>query len=153
MANRIARTPLAPIQTFADDPLRVLRCIRFASRYDLTIEPEVVEAIKNPEIQSALAAKVSRERIGIEVNKMLEKTPEKALRMINNLGLHRSVFASALDPPRGSVADYLDILPHLENVESLHWLAAAVSPFDNLNTSKLPATADVISNALKVGVH
>lgn len=51
LANKIARTPLPPLQTFQDDPLRVLRCVRFASRFDLTIADEVCLAIRDPEIQ------------------------------------------------------------------------------------------------------
>lgn len=47
----IIRTPLAPRETFMDDPLRVLRCIRFASRYGFEIEDGVWAAIKDPEIQ------------------------------------------------------------------------------------------------------
>lgn len=45
------RTPLAPRETFMDDPLRVLRCIRFASRYGFEIEDGVWATIKDPEIQ------------------------------------------------------------------------------------------------------
>ena len=51
LANKVARTPLPPKQTFEDDPLRILRCIRFASRFDLSVAEEVIEAIKQPEIQ------------------------------------------------------------------------------------------------------
>ena len=51
LASKVARTPLPPKQTFEDDPLRVLRCIRFASRFDLSVADEVTEAIKQPEIQ------------------------------------------------------------------------------------------------------
>ena len=51
LENKVARTPLPPKQTFEDDPLRVLRCVRFASRFDLSVAEEVTEAIKMPEIQ------------------------------------------------------------------------------------------------------
>ena len=47
----VARTPLPPRQTFLDDPLRVLRTIRFAGRYNLRVEEEVAEAALDPEIQ------------------------------------------------------------------------------------------------------
>lgn len=52
MAARIIRTPLPPKETFADDPLRVLRLIRFASRLDFTIVPEAKAAMKLPEIKA-----------------------------------------------------------------------------------------------------
>ena len=45
MAKRIIRTPLEPYQTFKDDPLRVLRLIRFASRLDYTIDSESLKAM------------------------------------------------------------------------------------------------------------
>lgn len=51
LANKIARTPLPPIQTFHDDPLRVLRCVRFASRFDLSIADDVKDAIRDDEVR------------------------------------------------------------------------------------------------------
>lgn len=46
--DRIIRTPLDPVQTFLDDPLRLLRTVRFASRFDFTIVPQIEAAAKNP---------------------------------------------------------------------------------------------------------
>lgn len=51
MEKKLLRTPLPPFETFADDPLRVLRLIRFASRLSFTIVPEAIEAMKSPEIR------------------------------------------------------------------------------------------------------
>lgn len=71
MENKIIRTPLAPYQTFKDDPLRVLRLIRFASRLGYTIDSDTEEAMKIEDIKVALKAKITQERIGVEMEKTL----------------------------------------------------------------------------------
>ena len=72
---RVIRTPLAPHQTFKDDPLRVLRCIRFASRFGYNIVEEAEASMKDLTIREALRSKITRERIGTEVEKMLKGNP------------------------------------------------------------------------------
>lgn len=72
MKAKIIRTPMEPFQTFMDDPLRVLRLIRFASRLGFSIEPTAKECMGNESVLQALRAKISRERVGIEVDKMLK---------------------------------------------------------------------------------
>lgn len=49
--DKLIRTPLPPFQTFNDDPLRVLRLIRFSSRLNFTIVDEAKEAMRDPEIK------------------------------------------------------------------------------------------------------
>ena len=56
LARKVARTPLPPRQTFHDDPLRVLRCVRFASRFDLTIAEDVMEAMREEGIKVGSAS-------------------------------------------------------------------------------------------------
>lgn len=51
LKNGFIRTPLEPYTTFKDDPLRILRVFRFASRYSFKCDPEIIECVKNPEIQ------------------------------------------------------------------------------------------------------
>lgn len=72
MQAKIIRTPMDPFQTFMDDPLRVLRLIRFASRLGFAIQPSVQENMSNQSVLKALRAKISRERVGVEVEKMLK---------------------------------------------------------------------------------
>lgn len=50
LANKLVRTPLEPLQTFRDDPLRVLRCVRFASRFGYELVDELKQAVRNEEI-------------------------------------------------------------------------------------------------------
>lgn len=53
-----------PFVTFKDDPLRILRCLRFKSRLGFEVDPIIYKAMSHPEIKEALSRKVSRERIG-----------------------------------------------------------------------------------------
>lgn len=71
MKKKLIRTPLEPYQTFKDDPLRVLRLIRFASRLGYQIDPETEAAMQNEDISVALKLKISKERVGAELEKML----------------------------------------------------------------------------------
>lgn len=95
MQKKLIRTPLAPYQTFKDDPLRVLRLIRFASRLNYEIVEEAQEAMKDRTIHEALRAKISRERVGVEVEKIVSgPDPHKGLMLIQNFELYHAVFAN-----------------------------------------------------------
>ncbi|KDO20956.1 hypothetical protein SPRG_14048 [Saprolegnia parasitica CBS 223.65] len=88
LAAKRVRTPLPPLETFLDDPLRVLRAIRFACHYNFTLDDALLDAAKDKRVQDALAHKVSRERIGIEVRKMLAGSdPARAMRVLTDLHL------------------------------------------------------------------
>ena len=71
------RTPIDPIRTFMDDPLRMLRVIRFAARFQFDIVEETQEALKRADCQTAFLNKVSRERVGIELDKILTIHPRE----------------------------------------------------------------------------
>lgn len=68
----IIRTPLCPRVTLLDDPLRLLRAIRFATRFGYRMVPGLHAAIQDPVVHDAFAAKVSRERVGIEMEKIIK---------------------------------------------------------------------------------
>lgn len=72
LKSQLIKTPLEPLTTFKDDPLRVLRLIRFASRLDFRIDPETEVTMTDPTVTQALMVKISRERVGIEIEKMLK---------------------------------------------------------------------------------
>ncbi|KAG1757935.1 hypothetical protein EDB19DRAFT_1659877 [Suillus lakei] len=83
LRNGIIRTPLPPRETFMDDPLRVIRCVRFASRFAAQLEI----------IQDSLAQKISRERVGEEIDKMMKgQDPLRSIRIINDLKLYKSIY-------------------------------------------------------------
>ena len=85
MQNKILRTPLEPAQTYSDDPLRMMRAIRFASVLHFKIEKNSLEAIK----QEAERIKiVSMERIMVEFNKiMLSEKPSVGLKLMEETTL------------------------------------------------------------------
>lgn len=85
LERQIIRTPLDPDITFSDDPLRMLRCIRFASQLDFSILTETFEAIT----RNALRIKIiSQERITEELNKMLlSQRPSMAFKLLDKCGL------------------------------------------------------------------
>ena len=85
MTNKIIRTPLEPHQTYSDDPLRMMRAIRFATTLDFNIEEKSLNAIKKEVDRIKI---VSMERIMVEFNKiMLSKRPSKGLNLLDETGL------------------------------------------------------------------
>lgn len=89
----VVGTPLAPLTTLLDDPLRALRSVRFAARLRFTMDDSLVEAAMDSRVRQALAEKVSRERIGGEVDLMLRSPdPVGAMRLLINLNLAQTVF-------------------------------------------------------------
>ncbi|KIM84665.1 hypothetical protein PILCRDRAFT_818258 [Piloderma croceum F 1598] len=94
LKNGIIRTPLPPKETFNDDPLRIIRCIRFASRFGFDVVPELKEAALDPTIQEALSLKISRERIGEELDKMMKgRDPLRSIQLIQELSLYPHIFS------------------------------------------------------------
>jgi tRNA nucleotidyltransferase (CCA-adding enzyme) len=95
MDKKIIRTPLEPYQTFKDDPLRVLRLIRFACRLGYEIEPASRECMKDKTIHEALRLKISRERVGVEIDKIMKgPDPYSGLKYIKDFDLFTTVFSS-----------------------------------------------------------
>jgi len=89
----IISTPLHPLTTLLDDPLRVLRSIRFAARLRFNMDESLRKAAKDESVREALAVKVSRERVGGEVDLMLcSADPVGAMRLLVNLDLAGTVF-------------------------------------------------------------
>ena len=108
--KQIIQTPLAPLQTFSDDPLRMMRAIRFASQLNFSIAPITFQAI----IDNAERIKiVSQERITDELNKiLLSKKPSIGLDLLSRSGLMQIIFPQMM-ALHG--AEYVDGMGHKDN--------------------------------------
>ena len=108
--RKLIQTPLDPLQTFSDDPLRMMRAIRFATQLNFTIDSATFEAI----ITDAARIKiVSQERITDELNKiMLSPKPSVGWDLLSKSGLLQYIFPQLL---LLHGAEYVDGKGHKDN--------------------------------------
>jgi tRNA nucleotidyltransferase (CCA-adding enzyme) len=85
LKNKLIKTPLNPDITYSDDPLRMMRAIRFSSQLNFTIERESLNSIKKNASRIDI---ISKERIITEFNKiMLSKVPSIGILQLNQTNL------------------------------------------------------------------
>lgn len=90
LKERIIRTPLNPDITFSDDPLRMMRCIRFATQLNFFIEDETFAALERNKERINI---ISKERIADELNKIiLSPIPSKGFIDLDRCGLLELIF-------------------------------------------------------------
>lgn len=95
LKRKIIKTPLDPAITFSDDPLRMMRAIRFASQLNFDIDADTFEGLCN---ESERITIVSMERIAVELNKIiLSKTPSYGFKLLFQCGLLKHIFPEMLD--------------------------------------------------------
>ena len=110
IAAKILKTPLAPEQTFDDDPLRMMRAIRFATQLNFTITPETFSAIQKMAERIRI---VSQERITDELQKiMMTPIPSKGWYLLKEAGLLQYIFPTFLQLEG---AETLDGIGHKDN--------------------------------------
>ncbi len=110
IAKKIIQTPLAPLQTFSDDPLRMMRAIRFATQLGFTISPITFRAITDNAKRIKI---VSQERITDELNKiLLAPKPSIGLDLLSKSGLMQLIFPQIM-ALHG--AEYVDGMGHKDN--------------------------------------
>jgi poly(A) polymerase len=98
IGNKILRTPLDPDVTFSDDPLRMMRAVRFATQLDFTISDDTLASISRNAERIKI---VSAERITVELNKIIAtKTPSTGFLLLEKTGL-LSLILPELDRLRG----------------------------------------------------
>ena len=121
LQDRIIATPLDPEVTFSDDPLRMMRCIRFATQLNFQIEDETLEALERMADRIRI---VSGERIEVELNKiMMAPHPSIGFDYLQHSGLLRMILPelAALDivekrDGRAHKNNFYHTLEVLENV-------------------------------------
>lgn len=90
LANGIIRTPLNPEITFSDDPLRMMRAIRFATQLGFTIEPDTLTGIISTKERIKI---ISMERVSDELNKiMMADRPSTGFKLLEKTGLLALIF-------------------------------------------------------------
>ena len=126
----IIRTPLDPDITFSDDPLRMLRCIRFATRFNFLIEDETFQALERNTERLKI---ISKERISEELNKILmTKTPSRGFVDLQRSGLLQFILPelAAMDSVeerngkkhKNNFYHTLEVLDNVAKADSPLWL-------------------------------
>lgn len=128
LRQQVIRTPLEPAQTFIDDPLRMMRAIRFASQLKFHIHPETFRAIS----ENAERIKIiSKERITDELNKIvMSEKPSAGFKLLFESGLLHLIFPKMTDL---AGAEFLEGKGHKDNFfHTLQVLDNVASRSDNL---------------------
>lgn len=131
----ILRTPLDPIVTFLQDPLRILRAIRFAAKYEFKLDDTLITASKDSRVQKAFIEKLAHERIwkemvgvqeteGFKRGFLIGPNPARAAHLMNVLGIRDLLFTLSQEE-----RNYLEI----KQDETTHWDADQNTPHHNLN--------------------
>ncbi|HEY8971891.1 MAG TPA: HD domain-containing protein, partial [Puia sp.] len=110
LGRRLIRTPLDPLQTFSDDPLRMMRAIRFATQLHFTIDETAFGAIREDAHRISI---VSQERITDELNKIiLSSKPSIGFDLLYRSGLLAIIFPQMVEL---AGAEYIDGMGHKDN--------------------------------------
>lgn len=134
LKKKIIRTPLDPDITFSDDPLRMMRAIRFATQLDFSIDPVTFDAIKRNRKRISI---ITKERINDELFKIMRSPkPSIGLHLLDESGLLELIFPSVFalkgvetKEGRGHKDNFYHTLKVVDNVaqksdnEWLRWAA------------------------------
>jgi len=108
--DKIIRTPLEPVQTFSDDPLRMMRAIRFATQLGFTIETDTWQGIVDTADRITI---ISQERITDELNKIIAAAkPSVGFDLLYKSGLLHIIFPKMTEL---AGAEYIDGYGHKDN--------------------------------------
>lgn len=126
--SRIIKTPLDPELTFSDDPLRMLRAVRFATQLNFNIEKKTYEAVKNQKQRLEI---LSKERIIEELNKILmADKPSIGINLLDDTGLLSEILPE-ISALKG--VEFIDNIGHKDNyLHTLEVLDNLASETDDL---------------------
>ncbi|KAJ7837207.1 hypothetical protein B0H14DRAFT_2792039 [Mycena olivaceomarginata] len=128
------------------EKLRILRSLRFATRFGFEIVPELAEAVKDPVIQDALVNKVKRERVGEEISKMMKGAdPTRSIQMIDDLSLYDAIFNVVPLEVKGSLSG--PIAPSTSSVKAACVLRSILSPSGSALENLTPVHPALVSSA------
>jgi len=97
LQDKVLRTPLDPMTTLMDDPLRLLRGLRFAVTKEFKLSHSLFTAMLQPELLTKLKEVVSQERIREEVQKMMKHNTVHSLQLIQKIpGLLEVIFSNGM---------------------------------------------------------
>lgn len=88
LEDRILRTPIDPRITMMDDPLRILRALRFSITKGFRISHDIFDAMTQPQILEKMRTTVSSERIREEISKMMKHDTVKTIKLLNDVDEH-----------------------------------------------------------------
>ncbi len=110
LRKKLIRTPLAPEVTFSDDPLRMMRAVRFASQLNFDIEPDTFDGLVKTADRIDI---ISRERINDELNKIiLSPVPSYGFKLLHQAGILKRIFPEFVELQG---AEYQDGKGHKDN--------------------------------------
>ncbi|SBS91037.1 tRNA nucleotidyltransferase, putative [Plasmodium ovale curtisi] len=95
LKNKIICTPLNPLATFLDDPLRIIRCIRFCGFFNFHLEKSIFNVLKNDDIKKSFNKKISKSRLSSEIIKIFSEKCKNvilALTLLNYSSYGREIF-------------------------------------------------------------
>jgi poly(A) polymerase len=136
LRNRVLRTPSDPVTTFRDDPLRIIRLVRFAATRDMTIDPATFDGARAtvPDI-----AKVAIERRTVELTRLLDEPRSdawaRAVAVATDIGCAAELFGKGVDVARlGQTAARGAVASDIHR----HRLALLVDAGVNLSSLRVP---------------
>jgi putative nucleotidyltransferase with HDIG domain len=128
LKQQLIKTPLDPDKTFSDDPLRMMRAIRFATQLKFRIDPATFHAIERNKERICI---ISQERITDELNKIiLAETPSFGFKLLYDTGLLHLIFPQMIDL---AGAEFIEGKGHKDNFyHTLQVLDNIATRTDNL---------------------